>query len=407
MKKLIFILAIVAFGISANAQSLNVQSAAQDMRKGYLNKAKASIDLACNHEQTKDDAKTWYYKGLIYCKIGDETKNPKSKYKDLAPDWCEQAYDAALRCKELDKDNEYAESNNTVFTYCAGEICNQATNAYNVEHDFAKALKLCDDAITAYGYTGDKKNSEYAYYLGGLCAQQLKDKETLKKYFSILMRRKTDNAKIYRTLFDLYRADSNNAEAMKVANNFYKFHPENYQSALMMGEAYMINGDMVKGNEMINTAVEKTKDNPQVYAQLLCASANLLSNNNDFAGAEARFNESLQIVPSQFEANFGMGSMMFNRAVDKINAANDVPFDDETGLADKLQEESKELFRQAEGYFTNAVQYIDALPAEQQAMQKPNLFNCLNALKTIYARTQNAEMLKATNTRLASFQTAQ
>lgn len=398
MKKSILTLALVALGISVSAQTLEIQSAAQDMRKGYLTKAKASIDKACASEQTKDDPKAWYYKGLIYCQIGQESKNPKSKYKDLAPDWCDQAYAAAQRCKELDKDNEYAETNNTVFSYVGGELCNKATDAFNKENNYEKSLQLCEDAIKAFGYTGDKKSADFAYYLAGMSAAQLKKNDLVKKYYTVLMRRKTDKASVYQTLFTMYRADSNNTEAMKVANTFYKNHPEDYNSALMMSEAYLMSGDKAKSEEMVNTALNQTKDNPDVYAKLLCAAAGMLSDNQDFAGAEAKYNESLQINGNQFEANFGMGSMLYNRAVDKINT--EVPFDDETGLAAKLEEEAKALFGQAESYMKAAVAFIDALPENQQAMQKANLVHCLNALKTIYARLNNMEALKPVNARL-------
>lgn len=398
MKKTLLTLALLALGFAAAAQTLEVQSAAQDMRKGYLSKAKASIDKACAHDQTKDDPKAWAYKGLIYCQIGEETTKPNSKYKDLAPDWCEQAFEAALRCKELDKDNEYAEDNNAVFKYVGKVLSDRAVDAFNDEHDYEKALKLCEDAIKAFGFTGEKKAADNAYLIAGFSALQLKRNDMVKKYFNVLMRRKTDNARVYNTLFTMYRSEENSTEALKVANNFYKNHPEDYNAALLMSEAYLMSGDNEKSNEMINTALNQTKDNPQVYAKLLCAAAEMLSNNQDFAGAEAKYNESLSINANQFEANFGMGSMLYNRAVDKLNT--EVPFDDETGLAAKLEDEAKTLFGQAEGYMKAAVAYIDALPEDQQAMQKPNLVHCLNALKTIYARQNNMEALKPVNARL-------
>lgn len=398
MKKSILTFALVALCLAAAAQTLEVQSAAQDMRKGYLSKAKASIDKACAHEQTKDDPKAWYYKGLIYCQIGEESRKPKSKYKDLAADWCEQAYDAALKCKELDKDNEYAETNNTVFSFVGGELCTRATDAFNKDHNYEACLKMCEDAIKAYGYTGDKKSADFAYYLAGLSASQLHNNDLVKKYFNVLMRRKTDKANVYQTLFTMYRSEENNAEALKVANNFYKNHPEDYNAALMMSEAYLMSGDKAKSEEMVNAALNQTKDNPQVYAKLLCAAAEMLAGNQDFEGAEAKYNESLAITSNQFEANFGMGGMLYNRAVDKLNT--EVPFDDETGLAAKLEDEAKSLFGKAENYMKAAVAYIDALPAEQQAMQKANLVHCLNALKTIYARLNNMEELKPVNARL-------
>ena len=53
MKKIVMTVALAAFTMAASAQSLNVSSAFQDMRKGYLNKAKAEIDAA---RKAKEDA---------------------------------------------------------------------------------------------------------------------------------------------------------------------------------------------------------------------------------------------------------------------------------------------------------------------------------------------------------------
>ena len=105
LKKISMVMAFTAIAFGASAQTVNVQSAIQDLKKNYLKKAKAEIDLACEHESTKDDAKTWCYKGLIYARIGGESSNPKSKFKDLAPNWVEEAYAAALECKRLDTKN--------------------------------------------------------------------------------------------------------------------------------------------------------------------------------------------------------------------------------------------------------------------------------------------------------------
>ena len=79
MKKIALFTALLTLGLAVNAQTLQVQSAMSDLKRGYLNKAKDAIDKACQHESTKDDAKTWYYAGLIYSMIGDAATDPQSK----------------------------------------------------------------------------------------------------------------------------------------------------------------------------------------------------------------------------------------------------------------------------------------------------------------------------------------
>ena len=53
MKKIALMLAFIAIGYAAGAQSLNVTSAREAQNRGYLDKAKKLIDPACEHEQTR------------------------------------------------------------------------------------------------------------------------------------------------------------------------------------------------------------------------------------------------------------------------------------------------------------------------------------------------------------------
>ena len=405
MKKLSIILALVALTFSASAQTLNVQSAIQDLKKNYLKKAKAEIDLATEHEQTKEDAKTWCYRGLIYSRIGSEVTNPKSKFKDLAPDWAEQAYAAALECKRLDTKNEYADENNSVFRFVGNEYYSRSTEAYNSQN-FQEALNSAEKAIEMFNNSGDSKFATESMYIAGISCKALKDNEGMKKYFNNLIRKKTDKNVVYRTLFNLYKEEGNTDAAMKTANSYMKNCPNDYNANLLLAEGYLLSNNLEKGKEMLEAALEKTRGDATLYPQILGLAAAILENTQDYTGAEAKYTESLTLNPNQFEANFGMGKMIYNRAVDKNNAANEVPETDESGLYDKLLGESKDLFRQSIQYFQAGISFIDALPADAQPMQRANLFNCLNALKTVYARLEMYDELKAINARMTEIQNA-
>lgn len=405
MKKLSMILAFAALTFSAGAQTLNVQSAIQDLKKMYLKKAKAEIDLATEHEQTKDDAKTWCYRGLIYSRIGQEATNPKSKFKDLAPDWAEQAYAAALECKRLDTKNEYANENNSVFRFVGNEYYSRSTEAYNAQN-YQEARNCAEKAIEMYNNSGDSKFAGESMYIAGISCKAMKDNEGVKKYFNNLIRKKTDKEVVYRTLFNIYKEENNNDAAMKTATNFKKNCPEDYNADLLMAEGYLLSQNLEKAKEMLESALQKTKDNADLYPQLLCQVAAILEITQDYEGAEAKYSESMKLNPNQFAANFGMGSMIYNRAVDKHNAANEVPETDESGLYEKLLGESNDLFRQCIQYFQSGISIIDAMPADAQPMQRANLFNCLKALKVVYARLEMYDELKAIDARMVEIQNA-
>lgn len=404
MKKIVLMMALVAVGLAATAQTLNVQSAAQDMRRGYLNKAKAAIDKACAHEATKNDAKTWYYAGLIYTQIGGERTNPKSKFKDLDPDWLIKAKDAAFRCKELDTDKEYADKINEVFTYVGNEYLNKAVNSFK-EAQWDTCMSHCELAIQILNEAGKKQFVSEAYLLAGKAAMNAQNNEMVQKYFKPLVRTKTKENLVYKTLFRLYLGDKDTNAALKLAQNYTKAAPEDYNANMMMAEAYMLKGDMEKGNEEIQKALKVAEGNPLVHSQLLAAAGATMESVKNFEGAENSYKQSLKENPDQFLANYGLGKMLYNHGVDKLDAVNALPLDDEEG-ATKLTNECLDLWRQAIPYFNNAISYIDKLDAETQSHNRSNLFACMGALKNVYARLEMYDELKVINARMDALQAA-
>ena len=400
MKKFVMTATFVAFALAAGAQSLNVSSAFQDMRKNYLNKAKAEIDAACLHEDTKDDAKTWCYKALIYARIGGDAQSKKPKYPDLAPDWADQAYTAALKCNELDQKHEYAQQVNEVFSFVANEYYNQASAAYK-ERNFAKAIEMSEKSITGFNNSGKSQFALDAMYIAGLSSVATQDTTNTIKYFNQMVNKKSNNNFVYNTLFNIYKAKGDKANAMKLANRYVKNCKNDFKAYLMLAEGYLLEDNVEKSKEQINTVLEMTKDSADLYPLVLVLSAQVLENSGDFDGAIAKYSESLTLKPNQFEANFGLGGMYFNRAADKTNAANQLdPFDEEKlPLIDKLEAEAKELYRQSIDNLAKSIAYIDGLTDEKQkASMRVNLFNALTALETSYTKVDmlnEAQAIKA------------
>ena len=406
MKKIaLILLAFVVMCYSASAQSLNVTSAREAQNRGYLDKAKKLIDPACEHEQTKNDAKTWYYAGLIYSLIGGETEKPKSKYKNLDADWLEKCKNAALRCKELDTEKEYAEGNNTILSYVGNEYYKKAINAFQAQN-WDESMAMCEESVRIFNECGKKEYAAESYLLAGKAAMNAHNNEAILKYFKPLVRTRTKENLVYSTLFRMYKQSGDTNEALKVAQNYVKFCPSDFNANMMMAEAYLIKGNINEGNAEIQKALEKTVDKPQIHAQLQAAAGAAYENVKDFENAENQYKASLTTLPNQFLANYGLGKMLYNRAVDKLDEANNVPPTDESGLYDNLLNESKEFFRQSIPYFTNAIAFIDAMDADGQAQNRSNLHQCLHALNTVYARLEMYDELKPIKARIEALEKA-
>ncbi|MBQ1408852.1 MAG: hypothetical protein IIY87_03740 [Bacteroidales bacterium] len=406
MKKIALFTALLALGFAVNAQTLQVQSAMSDLKRGYLNKAKAAIDKACEHETTKDDAKTWYYAGLIYSMIGDAATDPQSKYKkykDLDPDWSRKAYDAAMRCKELDKDNDY--DLKFIFGKIGTDYYSKSIDKFNA-NNYQEALELSDKAIKVFNNSGDADLANESMYIAGYCCQMLKDNDGIKKYYAPLVRKsKVDDKfkprmkQVYTVMYGLYKELKDTTNVIKTAERYTKVMPEDPSANLLLAQAYVWTGNKTKAIELASKSIEESKAlGNDAYAKMLSAAAGIYDQAGDIATAEAKYNESLQLVSNQFEANYGMGAMMVNRAADKNTAINEIinagDFSDEKqALMDKLTEERNEYLRKTIPYLVAAVAYIDAQDEETQAQYRPNLHACLRSLNNCYA---TLEMYKET-----------
>ena len=277
---------------------------------------------------------------------------------------------------------------NEVFSFVANEYYNQARAAYDAK-DYAKAIELADKSITGFNNSGKSQYAQDAMFIAGVSAVATQDTVNTLKYFNQMVNKKTNNNYVYNTLFRIYRSQGDKSNAMKLANRYVKNCKNDYRSYLMLAEGYLLDDNVEKSKEQINTVLEMTKDSVNLYPLVLVLSGDLLANSGDYDGAIAKYNESLTLKPNQFEANFGLGGMYFNRAADKTNAANQIdPFDEEkAGLYDKLNEEAKALYGQSIANLEKAIAYIDGLTDEnQKAAMRVNLYNALTALETSYTK---------------------
>ena len=410
MKKLTVLIALVAMCFAASAQQMHLQSAISYFNKKYLNKAKTEIDLAVTSDKNID-SKTWFYKAKIYITVGQYPTNPNGfKYKGEVPaDWRDQAYNAALECKRLDTDNQWAEQNNALLNILGIEYSNAGIDLYN-SGKYQEAFEIFENSIKMFNASGNSKNSNDSYYLAGLCSVALHDTTSIIKNFNTLVRKRTDKDVVYTTLFNIYKHQNKPEDAFKVANNYVKNCPKEYKAYILLANSYMFNKNMDKAKETLNSAEALTKDDPTVHATLLCAVGGILADAGEIDAAVEKYNESLKLYPGQFEANYGMGTMFYNRGVDKNAAASAIEPSQDSDFAtiDKLTQESNENFAKSIPYFKAAVATIDAMPeGDAKVRQNANLYNCLTALKNAYVRVNNLEELKPINARLAQIEAQQ
>ncbi len=181
MKK-ITLTAIMVFPICLLAQSNKVQTAWRNMEDydkstpkdvSYLLKAKDAIDLASAHEDTKNGAKTWFYRAKIYnflfennlnieraknASITDKNEKEFASYSTTNASFVVEAMNAVEKVKELDKDKSYLQQISFIQLNAPIHFENKGIGLYN-NKNYADAVSTFENAILANKYLGKTDTS--------------------------------------------------------------------------------------------------------------------------------------------------------------------------------------------------------------------------------------------------------
>ncbi len=418
MKKALLILPTLLLCTQAYSQSDRVTSAWNNLKYNEIKKAQENIDAAAKHESTKNEAKTWLYRGHVYYSI-DTTSNPEfNKLSDNPKDVAIQSY---AKCKKLDEAGRYENKmlNNVIATgvalYNAGaqdynkavKLANESsgedtssTISDKSKANFRKSLKHFENHFKSIELAGKygsyvTKNLKKAgvdakkpFLFAGYSAYQIGKYQKAKRYLRQLMKEDSDKAKAYLYLSETYLAEEDTAKALDVIDSGRKKLEGNKVLRNRMLRIYQQNGEEDKLIQNLEASIEENPDELQSYRVLAGTYEKLAkearNNNNEEEAksynkkARKTYERLLDRYPYNFKANYNLGIMYYNIGVDKFKESQDVD-DSEKIMA--LQDEGKKQFEKA-------------IPFLEKAFYKncgdDNLFK---SLKNVYRRTNNKNKL--------------
>lgn len=378
MKKSVILLvaAILASGLMY-AQKRNVVSAYNYLNKGKLAKAKEAIDPAIENEKTKDDAKTWLYYGNVYLSI---SSTQEEEYMNLDENALDKAYNAYLKAMELDQKGEYTDQINNNIQTCAQQYFNKGVGSYNeqaYEEGSAAFAKSAEISATL----GNVDSA--AIFYAGQTAYFGNQFEDAKEFFTKLIEIQYDDPTLYRMLADVYKQTGDTIAAATTLQDGIKVYPEDYNMITDAANIYLLTGENQKALDMLNLAIERDDTN----ATLFFATGTVYENVNKFDEAENMYQKAIEIDPNYFDANFNLGALYFNRALEYILEAGNLPLE-ETEKYDDLMKQGNQLMERALPYIEKA----DSLQPDDPII--------LQSLKEIYTRLKMMDKLKGINERL-------
>ncbi len=419
MKKLLVILPMLFLVFKAYGQSDRVTSAWNNLKYNELKKAKKNIDKAVKHEDTKDEAKTWLYRGHVYYSI-DTSKN--EEFKKLSENPKDVAIQSYKKCKELDDAGRYSNKMLNQVIKTGINLFNAGAEDYNkalkimkktpadsglspedsmaLKENFSKALTHFENhflSIELGGKYGNfipkniKKagiNPNKPYLYAGYAAYQTGKYQKAKKYLRKLMEDDTEKIKAYQYLSDVHLTTGDTAKALNIIDSGRKALPGNKVLQTKMLRIYQQKGDVEKLIKNLEASIKENPNDLQLYRVLAGTYEKLATkareNDNPEKAqkykdkARKTYERLLEKYPDNFKANYNLGIMYYNIGVEKFKESKDL---EDNEKIKRLQETGKKQFE-------NAIPYLEK--AFHKNCADDNLFK---SLKNVYRRTGNNEKI--------------
>ncbi|MBR5665607.1 MAG: tetratricopeptide repeat protein, partial [Bacteroidales bacterium] len=374
MKRMLAILLMVAWtGTVAFAQKSAVNSAYTHYGNQYWDKAKRYIDAASVHPDTKDDAKTWMFRGNIYLMIANEqaSEKPNPKYANLCENAIDTAYEAYRKASQLNPDIRVSmriADPVTGLAFCSDFFFNQAYTALKEEkYDWAY-----DRGEKAYK---SNPKDENAYYIYALAAELSGHKDVAKQQYYNMTKAKVKRNEPYIRLAMMYKEEGDTNRAIKVIRQHSVLKDTssnakvNVEYATQEAIIYAWAGDNEKSMQVMNRALEQNPDNPVLMINM----GKELIGVKNYEKAEELLKKAQTLQPDNYYVYYNLGNCYYNRSSDISKSMNDIADDNEYA---KTAAVYQQLLR-------------DALPYLEKAESINGMdHNTLVMLKQVYTRIE-------------------
>lgn len=372
MKKSVLIAVLVTILSMSYSQVRELRNAYNHYINQYWDRAKLAIDKAAENDETKNDAKTWLYRGNIYLQLGYVQMDPKKKeYHGLCTNCGEIAYDSYMKALQIDRTVEEPSMGIKDpikgLTFCTDLLYNEAVNQLR-KNDFNQAFVIAEKAYNS------NKNNEGAMYIYAITAEYVNKKDIAKVRYNDMIKRNTKMYDPYIKLASIYKEEKDTLNAIRVVNLRPEDDTINVGFVINKSVILMWAGQINEATEVMNKALAKNPDNHL----LLFGLGSAFSDQKKYDEAEKYLMKALETKPDDINTIYNLGNSYYNHYADIYNEMDKIDLKDADAY-DKAQKECQVLLRKA-------------LPLLVKAYElDPEDKNTMIMLKNIYLRIDKTE----------------
>jgi tetratricopeptide (TPR) repeat protein len=352
MRITLYISSLLIFMVaSLQAQHHVLHQAVEDYKNGDLMKAKVAIDQASQNTETAGEPKTWYYKGVIYKDIY-KAKEMDNHYSEARTN----SVNAFLKCIALGH-SEYHEESGKGIKYLASTMYNDAARDMNTEQ-YKAALFNFENYLEFESKINPALIDTLAIFHAGYTAYMDHNYDKAIKYLSRAKELNYHDPLLYYFLGKSYlnNKDFKNAEVL-FTEGIQKY-PNDKKLGRILVNLYQESGKQKELANVLTHEIQKEPGNVDYLVLLAITYEKLIVEDSTmkkeyFIKASENYLQALKIDPNNLKANYNLGLLYYNQAVDKINS---LPFDTDLIALEDIQQECKDLFKQALPYMEKAYQ---------------------------------------------------
>jgi tetratricopeptide (TPR) repeat protein len=316
-----------------------------------LEEAAKNIDIAVNDPSTAESSKAWWYRSNIYQSIASE-----KSLADKFPKASLEAVHSFQKLKDLNdpkfKDWSDAYSN---IRAISNNLFNDGITAYNKKnyHDaylFFFSVSSLQDILDAKGQKEGIKILSSALGNAALCAENDKDYPTAIATYKRIIPISKDSL-VYISLVSVLKKTKDIESAKAYTDEALAKYPNSKELLIDKINFFISDGKFNDAIAYLQKAIAQDPKNEQLQSALGVAYEQI----KDTANARKTYENLLLLNPNSFEANYGIGGMIFNKSKpiqEKMNALGATKED--LKKWDELKATRDAVFLQAQPYLQKA-----------------------------------------------------
>jgi len=373
MKKIFLIFLCVLTTGMLMAQKKVVRIAEKELNKGNLKVAWDTLQAALQNEETKNNADTWFLRGLILQNIAKSTDSTIRHMVDNPVNQAYESYEKAIQIDQKIRNKVNLQLNDL---YIAAVT--HGSEAFE-KKDFNKALEMFELSLKIESAPIFKNIIDTSMmYNCGLAALNAKNYDKAIEYFQKAAQYGYNGGVTYSLLRSAYIEKGDSINALKTLQEGFEKYPNDLNMIVDLVNYYITAQKVEDALKYLNIAKEKEPNNPSFYF----AEGTLYEKLNDFEKAEAAYRKATEIDPNSFNAWYNLGVLYYNKAVKIFDAATNEKDDLKYN---QLLEQGNEVLKQC-------------IPFLEQAHKiDPKEETCAKTLRGLYFRLQMKDKFDAIN----------